>query len=94
MNRFPLILILNTEVTMISLRKKPIYIKYSDHRTISLNAYVTKIVARILRSRTERKIEDVLEEDQFGFRRGTGIWDATGMLRIISERTLDKGVGL
>jgi hypothetical protein len=39
-------------------------------------------------------MEDVLGEDQFGFRRGTGIWDATGMLRIISERTLDKGVGL
>ena len=34
------------------------------------------------------KIEDVLGEDQFGFRRGKGTRDAIGMLRIISERTL------
>jgi hypothetical protein len=29
----------------------------------------------------------VLGEDQFGFRRGRGTRDATGLLRIISERT-------
>jgi hypothetical protein len=33
----------------------------------------------------QRKIEDILEEDQFGFRRGKETRDATGMLRIISE---------
>jgi hypothetical protein len=48
-----------------------------------------KIVASILRRRTERKIEDALGDDQFGFRRGNGTRDAIGMLRIISERTLD-----
>jgi hypothetical protein len=37
----------------------------------------------------EWKIEDVLGEDQFGFRRGSGTRDAIGMLRIISEGTLD-----
>jgi hypothetical protein len=31
----------------------------------------------------------VLGEDRFGFRRGKGTRDAIGMLRIISERTLD-----
>jgi hypothetical protein len=31
----------------------------------------------------------VLGEDQFGFRRGKGTRDAVGMLRIISEQTLD-----
>jgi hypothetical protein len=40
--------------------------------------------------RSEKKIEGVLGEDQFGFRKGTR--DAIGMLRIISERTLDIGV--
>jgi hypothetical protein len=44
---------------------------------------------RILRIRIERKTEDGLGEDQFGFRRGKGTMDAIGMLRIISERTLD-----
>jgi hypothetical protein len=35
------------------------------------------------------KIEDVVGEDQFGFRKGKGNRDAIGMLRIISERTLE-----
>ena len=43
------------------------------------------ITAKILRRKTERKIEDVLGEDQFGFRRGKGTRDAIGMIRIISE---------
>jgi hypothetical protein len=59
--------------------------KCSDHRTIRLLAHTGKI----LRRRTKRKIEVVLGEDQFGFRRGTGTKDAVGMLRIISERTLE-----
>jgi hypothetical protein len=37
---------------------------------INIIAHAAKIVARILRRRIERKIEDALGEDQFGFRRG------------------------
>jgi hypothetical protein len=77
-----------TEITMIALKKKPQATKCSDHRTISLIAHTAKIVAKILRRRIEKEIEDVFEEDQFGFRRGKGTRDAIGMLRIISERTL------
>jgi len=44
---------------------------------------------KILRRRTERKIEVVFGEDQFGFRRRKGTKDAVGMLRIISDRTLE-----
>jgi len=44
---------------------------------------------KILRRRIERKIEAVLGEDQFGFRRGKGTRDAIGMMRIIAERTLE-----
>jgi hypothetical protein len=42
----------------------------------------------------ERKIEDVLGEDQFGFRRGKGTRNAIGMLKIISEQTLEIDVEL
>jgi hypothetical protein len=70
------------EVTMIALKKKPKATKCSDHRTISLIANAAKIVARILKRRIESKTEDVLGEDQFGFRRGKGTRDAIGMLRI------------
>jgi len=57
------------EVTMITLNKKPQATKCSDQATISLIAHTAKIVAKILRRRFEKKIEDVLG-DQFRFRRG------------------------
>jgi len=61
-----------TEVTMIGLKKKPQATKCSDHRTISLIAHTAKKVAKIFKTRIEKKIEDVLGEDQFGFRRERG----------------------
>jgi len=78
-----------TEVTMIALKNKTQATKCSDHRTISLIVHTAKIVAKILRRRIERKIETVLEEDQFGFRRGKVTRDAIRMLRIMSERTME-----
>jgi hypothetical protein len=78
-----------TEVKLIVLRKKSEATKCSDTRTISLITHTAKVVAGILRRKIERKIEDVLGEDQFGFRRGKGTTDAIGMLNIIAGRTLD-----
>jgi hypothetical protein len=43
---------------------------------------------RILR-RIERKIEVAFGNDQFGFRRGKGIRNAIGILKIIPKSTLD-----
>ena len=77
-----------TELTMIALKRKPQTTKCSDHRTIGLITHTSKIVAKILRRRSERKIKDVLGEDQFGFRKGKGTRDAVGLLRIISKQTL------
>ena len=65
-----------TEVTIIALMKKTQATKSSDHRTISLIAHTAKIIRKILRRKVERKIESVLGEDQFGFRRGKGTRDA------------------
>ena len=70
-------------------KKKPQATKCSDHRTISLIAHTAKIVAKILRRRIEKKIEDVLGEDQFGFSRGRGTRDGIWMLCVISNRTLE-----
>jgi hypothetical protein len=77
-----------TEVTMIALKKKPKATKCSDHRTISIIEHAAKIVVIILRRRTERKTEDALGEDQFGFREEKGTRNTIGMLRIMSEQTL------
>jgi hypothetical protein len=41
------------------------------------------MVVRTLRRTIERKMEDVLGEDQFGFGKGKATRDANGMLRII-----------
>ena len=46
--------------------------KCNDHYVISLIAHTAKIVARILRRRIEREVEDLLRGDQFGFRTGKG----------------------
>jgi len=74
---------------MIALKKKTKATKCSDYRTYSLIAHTAKIIAKILRRRIQKKIEDVLGEDQFGFRRGKGTMDAIGMMRITAERTLE-----
>ena len=57
------------EFTVIAVKVKPQGTKCSDHRTIGLIAHTAKRVAEILR-RIEKKIEDELGEDQFGFTRG------------------------
>jgi hypothetical protein len=76
---------------MVVLKKKPKARKCTDHCTISLTAHAVKVVASVIRRRSEKKIEDVLGEDQFGFIEGKRTRDAIGMLRIILERTLDTG---
>jgi hypothetical protein len=74
---------------MTALKKKPQATKCSDHRTISLLTHTAKTVAKIFRRRIEGKIEEVLGEELFGFRRGKGTRDGIGMLRIMSEGTLE-----
>jgi hypothetical protein len=73
-----------TEGTLIAL-KKPAATQCSDDCTIDLIAHKAKIVARILRRRNEKKFEDIIAEDRFGFGRRKEPRDAIGMLRIISR---------
>ena len=61
----------------------------TDRRTISLILRIVKIVAPILSKRLESKIEEFIEEDQFGFRKGKGTRDAIGLMRNTSVRTCD-----
>jgi hypothetical protein len=70
------------EVTRIALKKGPEATKCSDHCPIT--AHTAKTVAWILQ-RIIRKTEVVLGEDQFGFRKGKGTGDATGMLRTLAD---------
>jgi hypothetical protein len=72
-----------TEDTMIGLKKKPHATKCSEYLSISLIANTVMKAEKIIRRRIEKKIEDVLGENRFGFRRGKGTRDAIGMQRII-----------
>jgi hypothetical protein len=74
---------------MIALKKKLEATKRRDHCTISFIIRAAKIVVKMLRQRIERKIENVPGEEQFGFIRGKRLTDAIGMLRIMSEQTLE-----
>jgi hypothetical protein len=60
-------------------------VKCSYHRAVSLIAHTAKIVVRILRRRTERKIAVALGNDQFGFRRGKETRNTIGILKIIPK---------
>lgn len=73
----------------ISLKLTLTDLKKTKATQCSLIVHTSEVVARVRRSRIENKIEDVLREDQFGFRRGRGIGDAVGMLRTLSEQTSD-----
>jgi hypothetical protein len=77
------------EISTIFLNNKPQIAKFCDHRTFSLISHVAKLVGRIL----WRRIEGVLGEVQFGFIKRKGTRFAIGVLRIISERTLDRDEG-
>ena len=67
-----------TEVTMITLKKKPQATKCSDHRTISLIAHTAKIVSKILEEGLKRKLRmysekislDLEEEKELGMQLG------------------------
>ncbi|KAJ4432319.1 hypothetical protein ANN_20938 [Periplaneta americana] len=72
------------------LQKKNNAKKYKEFRTISLISHSAKILLRILNRRLYSKMEEQLEEEQFGFRKGKGTGDATGLLRTICERHLEK----
>ena len=74
------------DVTMIALPNKNQAKKCSDHRTISLISRTGKMLARILSTRLESKIEEAIEENQFGFRKGKGTRDVIELMRIISEK--------
>jgi hypothetical protein len=61
---------------------KPKATKCCDHHTVSIITHTATIVAMMLRRKVERKIENVLGEDHFGFRRGKGTRDAIEMIRM------------
>jgi hypothetical protein len=57
------------EVTIFASKKNINARKCIEHRKISLTAHATKVVASVIRRSFEKKIEDLLREDQCGLRK-------------------------
>ncbi|XKL65586.1 hypothetical protein PGB90_009006 [Kerria lacca] len=66
--------------------------KYEDYRTISLLPHASKILTRIVHRRIQDRMEERVEGDQFGFRRGRGTREAILCLRLVLEKRLKKGL--
>ena len=60
------------------------------HRTISIMSQVSKIILKVIGLRMKNKIEQYVDDEQFGFRKGRGTRDAILVLRCIMERALEK----
>src|SRR6476619_7950589 len=80
-----------TKVVMIPFQKKQNAVECSDHRTINLISHASKILLKILTNRIEAKAMDLIGRNQFGFRKGCGLRDAIGGMRMICERSLEFG---
>jgi hypothetical protein len=73
----------------ITLPKKPKAIDCTDYRTISLMSHVTKILLKIIKERIENRINNELDEEQFGFRKHSGTREAILSLRILTEKYIE-----
>ena len=59
-------------------------------KTISLTSYALKILNEIVQSSTEKRVEEILREDQFEFRRNRGTREAILTLRVATEKIMKK----
>ena len=77
------------ESVLIALPKKPGAVQCEKHRTICLASQIGKVILRVIRKRMNGKIEERLDEKQYGFRKGKGTRNAIFILRMIIERSLE-----
>ena len=74
----------------IALHKKPARVKCKLHRTISLISPITKLILRIIMERVCSRIRLEIKIEQCGFIHDTGKRNAIFMVRMISERAIEK----
>ena len=74
---------------IVSLKKKTGARSCEDHHTISLISHTSKVILKILAKRMENKIFSVIGDDQFGFIKSRGTREATAIMRLLSERSIE-----
>ncbi|KAI5755057.1 hypothetical protein M8J77_013699 [Diaphorina citri] len=73
----------------ITLPKKGNATDCANYRTIAILSHASKILLNITKNRLKGKIEQKIDEDQFGFRSGRGTREAILALRHIIERRVE-----
>ena len=74
----------------IALTKKLGAVECELHRTISLMSHITKLILRIIVERVCSRIRPEFGIEQCGFVEDTGMRNAIFMVRMISERAVEK----
>ncbi|KAJ4431231.1 hypothetical protein ANN_19828 [Periplaneta americana] len=77
-----------TETLLIPIPEKNNAKKCNEFRTIGLISHSTKILLRILNRRLYSKMEEQLEEEQFGFRKGKGRIRNEAVLERVGEKRI------
>ena len=78
------------EAEFIVIPKREGVIECEKHRTISIMSQVAKIVLKVIGLRLKGKVEQHVDEEQYGFRKGKGTRDAILVLRSVMERAIEK----
>ena len=78
-----------THAIFIKLPKKKNTLECSEHRTISLISHVTKVILKMILRRTEKVIDQKIEETQSGFSSGVGTREGILNQRLIFDEYLE-----
>ena len=78
------------ESEFIVILKKNGAVDCNKHRRISIMSQMGKIVLKVLNGRLEGKVNETVDNVQFGFRKGLGTRNATFMLITVMERAMEK----
>ena len=77
-----------TRSLVITLAKKGNLQLFKNYRTISLISYPSKVMLKIILNRLQPQTEQILEEEQAGFRAGRSTTEQIFNLRILGEKYL------
>lgn len=75
---------------MVLIPKKKGTQKCEEYRTLNLITHAAKIITRIIKNRIDKKIEENLSKDQFGFRKNIGTREAILTLRVLIEKQIRR----
>ena len=65
-----------------------------DYRTISLISHTLKVFLKVIHGRISRKLEEEIDESQFGFRNGLGTREALFALNVLAQRCMDMNIDI